>query len=365
MAIYTFVNGQRKRAFTYNPRVIVGGAVKKVIEGYTFINGQRHKLFGKWSFDHTEVYLEHSLESLPFGTYRIACRGAGGAGGENGKRASSTVDFAAGGAGAKGELVAEDITFTESTTVNIHIGTGGEVGKGGKGGSAGYQQGAEGGAGGGAGAPSVVIWETNQELHNVHANGGGGGGGGGGSTFTFNTRSAYGCGGGGGGEYLRFDTVVDIDTYRVAVILGKKGGSAGGYDSGGQAGVEGNTTDFPDIYSGRGGNGGDWEGGYSYGGAGASGGGASGGGGASNGKPQNGSYGGPGGGGAGGSMDAGGGAAGNGRDGYGRTDGYNHHTIPTDTTAENSLYGVDANYGIGGTTNQNGSQGFVVIRRIG
>lgn len=126
----------------------------------------------------------------------------------------------------------------------------------------------------------------------------------------------------------------------------------------GTPGVQGNITDFPSVYSGAGGSG-NGSGGY----AGASGGGASGGGGGRGNGNHSGARGGGGGAGAGGCLDAGGGAGGTGA--AGGAAGYNHHTTPTDTTAENAQYGVTGNYGTGGGPNAAGTRGFVLIRRIG
>lgn len=126
----------------------------------------------------------------------------------------------------------------------------------------------------------------------------------------------------------------------------------------GTPGVQGNITDFPGVYSGAGGSG-NGTSGY----AGASGGGASGGGAGRGSGSYSSARGGGGGAGAGGCLDAGGGAGGT---GYASgAAGYNHHTTPTDTTAENATYGVSGNYGTGGGPNAAGTNGFVFIRRIG
>lgn len=125
----------------------------------------------------------------------------------------------------------------------------------------------------------------------------------------------------------------------------------------GQPGTQGNITDFPSVTSGAGSSG-NGTGGY----AGASGGGASGGGGGRGSGNHSSARGGGGGGGAGGCSDAGGGAGGT---GYGTAAaGSNHHTTPTDRTAENAQYGITGNYGNGGSPNAAGTGGFVIIRRI-
>lgn len=120
-------------------------------------------------------------------------------------------------------------------------------------------------------------------------------------------------------------------------------------------GVAGNITDFPNLRSGSGANGGTYGGGSS-----AAGGGASGGTGGGNSGTQGG-YSGGGGGGAGGSEDAGGGQGGRGSRPGG--DGTNHFTTPVDTTAENAEYGIIGNYGMGGATATAGKDGFVLITR--
>ena len=366
MATYTFVNGQRKQVFTYNPRVVVGGVVKKIIEGYTFINGQRYKIFGKWSFDHTQVYTADTAESLPLGRYKIVCRGAGGAGGKNGGTGTGGGTAGLGGAGEKGQLQEYTIDIQKPTIAQIRVGKGGTSvsngGNGGNGGASGYgQQGygagqaGDGGSGGGAGLPSYV----HIDMNNYIAVGGAGGGGGGGSG-TNNSYFAVGAGGGGGGGYYRVSVINGL--VEAESVKGKDGGH-GGYDlwSGGQAGVEGNVTDFPDVTSGRSGGRGHSGWSYSDGQAGASGGGASGAGGDTDGGNDLG-YGGSAGGGAAGSDVAGGGSGG--ITGSSGSSASNHYTQPIDTLEENQEYGVNSNYGIGGTSNQDGSQGFIIIQRL-
>lgn len=148
----------------------------------------------------------------------------------------------------------------------------------------------------------------------------------------------------------------------IVSVPGQKGGAQ--TTAQGAAGVAGNTTDFPSLSSGNGGTG------YSNGGAGwiniAGGSGKTGGGasGASGGGwasySDGGAGGGGGGAGAGGSTDAGGGGA-----SYrGGGAASNHHTTPTDTLEENLTYGLNNNAGIGGTTNSDGTDGYVLIRLV-
>lgn len=150
-------------------------------------------------------------------------------------------------------------------------------------------------------------------------------------------------------------------------ISGKKGGKGSVYTQNGshsaaQNGVTGNTTGFPEISSGMGGNGNNADASWRAGGSAASGGGASGAGGGCGTGNDTSSRGGGGGGGAGGSTDAGGGQGGTGyRSG---SNGSNHHTTPTDTTEENANYGFPGNYGMGGGPNTNGNSGFVFVRLL-
>ena len=300
---------------------------------------------------------EYSV-SVPAGQYKIVCRGGGGAGGENGVTKGGAGG--AGGAGGKGLLNEETVVFANNTTLTVRVGRGGYTyanggngGAGGTGNSSGVP-GGNGGAGGGGGIGSEVL--NSGTVINRSKGGGGGGGGGGGTTIT-NARNAYGAGGGGGGG--------EGSLYGSAVHVGASGGNAGLWNGNGYAGWAGDSTTYPTIYAGHGGGAGSlsWE--RSVGGAGGTGGGAGGGGGASNGLNEDYSYGGPGGGGAGGDLDAGGGACGQGRSDGTATNGYNHHTEPTDVSAENAEYGASAESGRGGTTNTNGNDGFVYIERIG
>lgn len=362
MAIYTFINGEIKHVFTYNPRIRIEGIIRKITEGYTFINGDRKKLFGKWSFDHTEVYNNNTTEELTIGKYQVVCRGAGGAGGENGGARQGTAQ--AGGAGGKGDLTVSEITIPNVMNVDIVVGEGGLTktngGNGGsKGASSGIGASSDGGAGGGGGMPSYLHYAYGD----VYANGGGGGGGAGGNAINSQGRYEGGSGSGGGGGYYKF-----INSTTIQNIAGKNGKRGAGYWVRGVDGEAGNTTDFPDITSGGGGTGQQWNGSFGNNSNGASGGGASGGSGGGGADNSDYSSGGSGGGGAGGSTDAGGGKAGmkwvNVRNECKGQDASNHHTVPTDTLAENMEYGVNNNYGIGGSPNQNGSKGFVLIRRI-
>lgn len=355
MSVYTFVNGVRKRAFTYHPRVKVNGAIKKIIGAYTFTSGTRHKIFGDWSFENEHLFLSNATVELPAGTYRFVLRGGGGASGTRGQEGNKS-GYAAGsaGAGGKGQLVVQTITKTSSFTAKVYVGIGGQ-GRG-NGGAAGISYQANGGEGGDGGKPSFIVIDESV----ISANGGGGGGGGGGSAW--NGRNADGGGGGGGGGFYKaLSTLVD-DEPQYESIAGKKGSNALN-NGAGVNGVAGNTTDFPNIYSGGGGKG------YSshgYASSGANGGGASGGSGGTGGD-HSGVASGSGGGGAGGDLDAGGGNPGVIRPGG---TAYNHHIEPTDTLSENAAYGVNFNYGIGGMggyntlSHNNGSQGFVLITRL-
>lgn len=365
MAVYICQNNQIKHIFTYNPRVCVGGVIKKIVEGYTFINGTRVKLFGKWSFDHTETYYNNASNiELPFGTYRFVIRGGGGAGGTNGYAANTWGGTA--GAGGKGDLRVINQTFNSTKYVSLVVGGGGKTkangGNGGNGGTNGWSSGggttggdSVNGCGGGGGYPSYVWWDGSLKYN---ANGGGGGGGGGAGSPT--GRYSGGGGGGAGGGYYYVDANMNI--VGLSGKDGAGGGRGAGYDPKAQNGIQGHTYIFPQVYSGAGGDGNEPNATMKVGGAMAAGSGASGGGGG-NSKGNHGSArAGGGGGGAGGSPDAGGGTGGS-----GNVDGgwaYNVHSSPNDTYSENAAYGVNNNYGIGGGVNQNGSQGFVQIRKI-
>ena len=353
MAVYTFINGVRKRIFNHKPCIYINGIKHTIGKCYTFINGTRHLIFDTWSLKNEQLFLSDETITLPFGTYQFVLRGAGGAGGTNG------TNGGLGGAGGKGEITSFNLTCNEATVVNINVGAGGLTYV--NGGNGGYSDDTPassshglnnlGGFGGGGGYPSYVKVGDTYYVAN-----GGGGGGGGGASANYG-RYGLGASGGGGGGYYRLDTSTGL----IESVAGKLGARGGGQDDGytrGMPGVDGNTTDFPNITSGRGGRG-DASGLY---GAGATGGGASGGGGCAGNGNHSSAYGGGAGGGAGGSEDAGGGAGGN---GYANgVAGSNHHTTPTDTLAENQTYGINANYGIGGTNNVNGAQGCILVKRI-
>lgn len=364
MAVYTFINGVRKRIFSNKPCVYINGVKHHIGKCYTFINGTRKTIFDTWSLKNEQLFLQNSWLGLPFGTYQFVIRGAGGAGGETHNQ-DGEHNYGAhgiGGAGAKGDLRAETITLNSSKTLFLGIGTGGlTFANGGNGGASGTRGdrdnngvtgGASVGAGGGGHASYILL---DGVLHIAQ----GGGGGGAGGQRGIGGRYAGGSGAGGGGGYYEMNSNGEETAYN-----GKPG--TGGARSGwtGLAGANGNTTTsgFNVIYAGNGGNG--YRG---TGGAGGIGGGASGGSGGGSKHGDDSGWkrpGGSGGGGAGGSLDASCGGNGSGSIGGDGTGGYNFHTTPTDVLTENTSYGVPYNYGMGGTTGQNGSQGFVLVKRI-
>lgn len=307
-----------------------------------------------WPFLPEDLFVEipgvHDITLIP-GTYRVTCRGGGGAGGTKGATNISGTP-GQGGAGGKG-MISYNVfnTYIPIESV-IYVGAGGLTkANGGNGGNGGTTTTTGGdtvnGCGGGGGQPSYI--KVNSLYY--YANGGGGGAGGGGTGWY--GRYSRGGGGGAGGGFYKFLAGV------VTSIDGKNGATGGhDYSGPGGAGIEGNVTDFPDLSSGRGGNGTGGGGGSGKNGGGASG--AGGGGGHGN---HGSATSGGGGGGAGGSADAGGGQGGTGANRG--TDGSNFHTTPTDTLLENQSYGVIGDYGIGGGTNANGRGGFVWLRRIG
>lgn len=312
-------------------------------------------MYKDWSF--SKLYTEPGTYTLNLsaGTYQYIMRGAGGAGGNN-----DSSNNRKGGAGGKGELSTGTFVITESEQITVYVGSAGlTYANGGNGGVKGENTDApqNAGNGGGGGRPSYI--KTSTDL--VYAEGGGGGGGAGGSD-TRRSRYSDGASGGGGGGYYR----IAIDG-TITSIVGKKGGRGSIYTqndshSAAQNGVTGNTTDFPDISSGKGGNGNNASSSWKAGGSAASGGGASGAGGGCGLGNDTASYGGGGGGGAGGSTDAGGGQGGT---GYANgNNGSNYHTTPTDTTEENANYGFPGNYGMGGGPNTNGNSGFVFVRLL-
>lgn len=290
---------------------------------------------------------------LPAGTYYTYIHGGGGAGG-NTAAATSLGASGTGGAGGKGDFITSSFVLADESVVSVYVGPGGlTYNNGGNGGAQGTAHDSEtSAAGGGGGYPSYV--KTPTQI--IVAPGGGGGGGGAASGQKSGRYSNSGCGGGGGGYYR---PVVDGTSISIVSVPGKTGAPAGGDDDGsGSSGTTGNTIDFPTVYSGSGGDGGYYDGVRGHGGAMAYGGGASGAGGGAGAGNHTSSRGGGGGGGAGGSLDASGGGRGMGyRDGK---DGFNFHTTPTKTI--NYLNQVMSNgWGIGGTTNMNGADGWVYI----
>lgn len=169
-----------------------------------------------------------------------------------------------------------------------------------------------------------------------------------------------------GSEYIGFTPLSVSNLVTPQIVLESVPGQNGANQQAryGASGTAGNTTDFPDIKSGAGGAG------YSNGSAGwinisggaaASGGGASGASGGGWGDySSGGSEGGGGGGGAAGDDIAGGG----GSSYRGGQAASNHYTTPLST--ENNLgETVSTGWGTGGTTNTNGSDGWIYIERIG
>lgn len=299
---------------------------------------------------------------MPKGIYQVVVRGAGGAGGVTGGNFTNsyTSTGGVGGCGGCGKLTVSYPNITSPVTATVCVGSQGlTYANGGNGGAGGLSAGngaPNAGAGGGGGFPSYLQYS---DTDIISANGGGGGGGGGGAATHNKRYDRGGAGGGGGGFY-------DIALVDGEIVLTSVAGKAG-HDGAAQqtAGVSGPAGDGdPDLYSGAGGRGTGGNGGAQSFGGGA--GGASGGGGPGN---SNTGAGGQGGGGAPGCKDAGGGGNAN-NPNYGSFNSsivsYNaKKTIPTDPTSENALYGIIGNYGIGGTTNTNGTGGFAVIRRIG
>ena len=295
-------------------------------------------------------------ETLLPGRYRVVCRGGGGAGGNAGNSGTYGAGGDAG-CGGKGNLSTNTINVQTTTSVDIIVGRGGysasNGGNGGAGGSAGSHGGA-GGAGGGGGMPSYV--HIGNDYYVANGGGGGAGGGGGGETVVF--AAGTGAGGGGGGGYYYYDT-----TNNTVVNVAGKNGANGGATGNGNAGIAGNQT-FSSLSSGKGGDCALVNYGGFTGGAGASGGGAGGGGGAGYGAYfEGGVIVGAGGGGAGGDTDAGGGQGGQGSWNAG-ANGSNYKTTPTSTLSENQQYGINDNYGLGGTASTGGWGGFVKIEEI-
>lgn len=186
-----------------------------------------------------------------------------------------------------------------------------------------------------------ILWPVGYDNNTLYAYGGGGGGGAGGQGRYVN-GGAVGSGGGGGGGFCNLNP-----TNRTLInIPGKPGAQGNGGAA--HAGTDGNTVNFPGIYSGAG-----TEGYYGGSGAGASGGGASGGGGGIGKLGDGDGYkrrGGGGGGGAGGSHSAGGGGGGKGVWNVAGNDAYNYYTTPIATW---NGYGQG---GAGGGANGNAGQ---------
>lgn len=315
-------------------------------------------MYKEWPW--AKLYENPGTYTVPLspGKYAVLMRGGGGAGGTKGGGPGTPGN---GGAGGTSELVYTIVILTESANATIYVGAGGKTkangGNGGNGGTVGsrYEGGITGGdgtngCGGGGGYPTYIKIGSAY----YYATGGGGGGGGGGGARS--GRYSGGAGGGGGGGFYRLDTT----TGQIISVPGQPGAAGGrGYDYGVMAadGIAGNTTDFPTLSSGAGGNGNADD--VRYGGAAASGGGASGGGGGNSSGNEGDAFGGGGGGGAGGSLDAGGGAGGQGRNKGGN--GSNYHTTPTAST---NYLGTTSNLGSGGGMNQNGYGGWLYIKRL-
>lgn len=291
---------------------------------------------------------------LPQGTYEYKVHGAGGSGGDDG--GTVTYSGGSGGAGGVGALATGSFVVTKPSYVFLHVGEKGLTkANGGNGGDGGYSaENNGGGAGGGGGKPSYI--KVGTEV--IFALGGAGGGGGGGGAISGRYREAG--GGGGGGGWYRFD----VNTLTVISVPGASGGASGGDNDGeGKIGGAGNTVWFPMCYSGHGGGGGDSDGGRTKGGAGNNGGGAGGGGGGAGSGNHSSAHSGAGGGGAGGDYDAGGGKYGEGSKitDY-ITDAFIAHTIPTSTT-DNEGNVQTSGWGVGGTPNTNGSDGWIYLKR--
>ena len=184
----------------------------------------------------------------------------------------------------------------------------------------------------------------------IYSNGGGGGGGGAHSSTGGGRYSSGGGGGGGGGRYRLNPATMEIES-----INGQPGagGGAGWGGAAGNAGLPGDSTNFPSVHSGSGG----WSSGA--GGSNAVGGGASGGGGGGGSGNHSSAYAGGGGGGAGGDDDAGGGT---GSRGNGTSyPGTNHHTTATPSV---NWKGETSTFGQGGNNQQDGYNGWIYIRKL-
>ena len=117
--------------FSHKPSVYVNGVRHTIGKCYTFINGTRHQIFDTWSLKNEGLFLSNSSVELPFGTYQIVIRGAGGAGGNNGAEGrngynNGNITYGGpGGAGAKGELVVQNLTLADKKTATIVVGEAG------------------------------------------------------------------------------------------------------------------------------------------------------------------------------------------------------------------------------------------------
>lgn len=308
--------------------------------------------------------------TLEPGVYRIELIGGGGGGGQS-------INGRAGGFGATSIPTIEDVIIKVPTKISYQVGAGGRKPggganwNGGAGGSCGNNHNGivTGGKGGGGGFATFIIFDrevtklsdTKTPIQSLISQGGGGGGGAGGSGWS-GRWGGGGSGGGGGGYY---HTEIVGTTVTTTNYAGKKGGAWGGQDDGsGSNGAAGNTTMFPELFSGSGGRGGyygeRWRG---YGGSGAYGGGASGGGGAAGAGNHSSAYGGGAGGGAGGSKGASGGQGGIGK--QNGTDGNNFGSNNGDPSTQTDHYSSElVTYGVGGKANEQGNSGFLRIKKI-
>lgn len=205
---------------------------------------------------------------------------------------------------------------------------------------------------------------TNPVLWSLGGSGGGGGGGGGGSGE--NSGSHAGEGAPGGGYYRFYPATLTTESVPGQNATAVKGA----YSGSGNAGTAGNTDDFPDAYSGYGGDSLHSGNSYSaYGGNGAYGGGASGGAGSNHEWNHGTSVRGWGGGGAPGGDDAHGGNAGYSYPGH--PPSWRHPNTPSKDgsnpgeTATMSIdyLGNESDKGRGGNNNEDGHTGWIYIIR--
>ena len=366
--------------------------------------------------------------ALSVGDYNVRVHGAGGAGGATGGTGNVGSTPGPGGAGETGAYTNRDIKISTSVIATVFVGAGGKTRtNGGNGGNGGTTTTGDmnGGGGGGGGEPTYIhfnnpvgiktynAWvgesdtlyteigadtslgatvrmysqseieggpgfgETgtvtiaDQEIdidgdtytrnasndyysdtQSIIANGGGGGGGGGGGVGTGRYRP--GGGGGGGGGYYSIDTNT--------LVITSVAGMGGAYAPSGAPGISGTAgnQDFTAVYSGAG------AGGYGHpGSAGAIGGGASGGSGGAIGNTGADVRSGGGGGGGGGTPGANGGFGG--AQGAGARQGDNAYNAGTSPAPSIDYEGnaVTSGWGIGGTTNTDGADGWLYITRDG